>query len=110
MKYVSPLLAKIHAGAQGLRRPGDVPTEMAVPSTPAKLAFCPLRKEATGVGMCDEVTCRDCPILRVRIEDAITRWCCSGCTTGRKVEAYYADGNCEDCGDYSIVLVLTLME
>lgn len=110
MKYTSPLLARIYEGAKGLRRPGHVPAEIAVPSTPAKLAFCPLRKEATGTGMCDEVTCRTCPHLLARVEDAQTRWLCSDCTVGRTVEAYFADGNCEDCGDYSIVLALTLME
>jgi hypothetical protein len=73
-------------------------------------AFCPLLKEATGVGTCGDVDCAKCihmdRHLREHHPDHI--WVCSTCTAELRVLPYWAGGECECCGFASSVLMLAV--
>jgi hypothetical protein len=84
----------------------DVPEERDSPfSTGAtQLAWCPLQKEAVGIGMCGDVQCERCRLIEEHFPER--RWLCTVCAEGKPVAHYYAVGACEECGFESPCLLL----
>lgn len=70
----------------------------------AKKAYCPL------VGRnCVDIDCGRCETLNSAFEEKI--WLCSDCSSleGIQLAPFWHDGDCDACGEYSIVLTLATL-
>lgn len=103
------LLTRFREGLDGLRRAAPVPLSARhVTESAAIRTWCPVRREATGNGMCRYVSCGDCAYLAHATKDVREnlRWCCDACARNGKGVGYWKDGRCDMCGNESIVLAL----
>lgn len=75
-------------------------------------APCPVMYEMTGQGYCGDIRCGTCELLALWLdkwEVNATSWLCSKCCDDEEVRVlpYWSEGECEECGFPSSVLLLT---
>ena len=83
-----------------------MPTPTAAPMVgeATKMAYCPILHDLAGKGYCKDPDCGNCGWLRQAHGKG--QWLCSTCAVGEDMRAFFADGLCGNCGQYSPVLAL----
>lgn len=108
----SPLRARRRRHQRYVEPPPRAPAEdPTLPSlSPPDQAYCPVLHHATGRPWCSLVDCGRCVHLEERLLDVnpYYLWVCSNCSAEHAALPFWTDGNCDTCGEYSVVLALAI--
>lgn len=107
MRRRSPLAElRARTSPRLLRPPPELEVDPTAEGASANASYCPVRSWHADERMCADVRCGECRFLRTEVPEQT--WVCSSCTAGLLSLPYWKEGECDVCGEESIVLRLAV--